>query len=474
METRRRVQREDRRRRILREDLTATSAPTPSSSRSKKNASGRRYTKAALAELQPRVTDFLPLRTWTLTVVLLAGLIPIAALEVLFLHRSGIRFWLRGAHVPSLNMDAHTSIVTWLSSMMLMFAALMALSAFNIRRHKVDDYRGRYGLWLWAAVTCLLASIDCTANVHVTIAEMLLRLAAPWVGTNPMLMWVSICGAFVSIIAVRVLIDMWPNRSACATMVLAMSFYMAAALLQLGKVDTGVEELTIAARSGAMLLGHYLVASSWMLFARGVFREAQGMGARKAKKTQARKQEEASTGTADAGAGRAADEVGESDATASKPKAKAKSKAAVKTTAAKSGRSWFGWLLRRGSTGSKRRSNGSSGASRKEANGRSKDEANEADSKPLSVKKSDEPDRPPAGASRPLGRFGKLFGGKASSSSAAGAKGVAGGKTERTGSAIAGENDDEGDVLDMNAGRMSKSERRRLKKKGRHDQRQAA
>ena len=46
---------------------------------------------------------------------------------------------------------------------MLGSSSLTALLVYVIRRHKMDDYRGRYRLWLWCAAALLIALAGCTS-----------------------------------------------------------------------------------------------------------------------------------------------------------------------------------------------------------------------------------------------------------------------------------------------------------------------
>ena len=54
---------------------------------------------------------------------------------------------------------ASGSLASWFASTLLMWTAAGAVLTFLIRRHRTDDYRGSYYVWLWATIALVLASI---------------------------------------------------------------------------------------------------------------------------------------------------------------------------------------------------------------------------------------------------------------------------------------------------------------------------
>ena len=47
------------------------------------------------------------------------------------------------------------------------------LLIYSIRRHRIDDFRGRYRVWLAAAVACVVLSADSVAGLHDALAQSL-------------------------------------------------------------------------------------------------------------------------------------------------------------------------------------------------------------------------------------------------------------------------------------------------------------
>ena len=71
-----------------------------------------------------------------------------------------------GGRLAMFDLPAAGSLGTWFSSLLLLAATMVALVVYGIRRHKTDDYHGRYRIWLWAALGMLLTATDVAANLH--------------------------------------------------------------------------------------------------------------------------------------------------------------------------------------------------------------------------------------------------------------------------------------------------------------------
>ena len=172
MEFRRGGHRDVRRRRALIDepDTALATASRESSRPSGADASpsepARRYSDAALSPRQPRVIDLIPIRRWTnlvLAALLLSGA---AGIEALYGHLALENTAFDVSQLPAIDLSERGSVATWFSSAMLAACALFGLLTYQLRRHRVDDYRGRYRMWCWVIPMFLLASVDQVAGVQ--------------------------------------------------------------------------------------------------------------------------------------------------------------------------------------------------------------------------------------------------------------------------------------------------------------------
>jgi hypothetical protein len=169
-------QRRDQRRRLL----MAWSRDTSPSSAGR--AAGTRtmaeYDPVALPERQPAVALLLPTRLGSLAACVAAVGFSIAAALAPGLHEplftalgraAGPRFARSIAAVADcFSADSMLSLAGWLAQMLLVAAAGVALVVRFMRRHRRDDFAGRYRAWGWLA--CLFVAASCAAQAPVAQA----------------------------------------------------------------------------------------------------------------------------------------------------------------------------------------------------------------------------------------------------------------------------------------------------------------
>jgi hypothetical protein len=158
MEFRRSGASDERRRRVLRDEITGgqdeEAASIPISS---KRDRARRYTDGALAESQPRVTDFLPQRGFSALVVGLLLLTAVAAVITAHIAVTTSGLLAKEPRLAMFDLNGRGNIGQWFASLLFGGLALLSLVIYNLRMHRVDDFRGRYRVWLVAFVFCFSA-----------------------------------------------------------------------------------------------------------------------------------------------------------------------------------------------------------------------------------------------------------------------------------------------------------------------------
>src|SRR5204863_398638 len=80
--------------------------------------------------------------------------------EALHVHVARLQLKAGAAHLAALDVAARGSLAAWYASVLLLAATGWSFIVFAIRAHRVDDYRGRYRVWLWTTAALAWLSLD--------------------------------------------------------------------------------------------------------------------------------------------------------------------------------------------------------------------------------------------------------------------------------------------------------------------------
>jgi MFS family permease len=266
--------RNGRRRRVLKEEVLSASSSHVAMRAMRENREpdhvAPRYSDAASVENHPQITDFIPRRYSTIAMLVLTGALTTAALGSIHYFAVPIATAAGLTDVGHLAMSAPGSLATWVAAVLLLVAAATCILVYSIRRHRIDDFRGRYRIWLAAALVCVLASANSVAALHNGLAQTLsfhtgwtmLRGGAIW--------WLTIVGLPVAWIAVRLLVDVKESRVAATILVGAFVSYIAL----ISAADPRIASLVCGAAS---LFGSWLLLAAVVAYARFVVLDAQGL-----------------------------------------------------------------------------------------------------------------------------------------------------------------------------------------------------
>jgi hypothetical protein len=254
------------------------------------------YSEAALTNRQPPLTNVIPKRALTLLGFLVAGSLAIAAIEALY-SRVYVNLP-EGLQIPltALDVGARGSLAAWFSGMTLFTASLLAVLVFTIRRHRLDDYRGRYRIWLWAALVLLIASLDATTGLHAVFYPVLTELTGtPLLGDGTI--WgVVVVGVLFGLFLIRMVFEILSARLATCFLVLACSAYVAAAAFKFQPSLSGSDSLSVIVASTTLLAAHFCLLYCVTLYGRHVYMEAQrGIPARESRGKQTEKKKKETT-----------------------------------------------------------------------------------------------------------------------------------------------------------------------------------
>ncbi len=218
----------DRRRRVL---YTAHHADSnPSTAASRREAERLREARRPTAAYGMRVKRRLRGRWFSLVPVRRRTLITTSS--VLF----GISLLLCAAHYASvawpsiayrpeiarpLRLDRPDSFGRWITCVMLTGSAGASLLIYQLRRYRIDDYQGRYRLWRLVLIVLMLASVNSLVSIIDWSGALLdagLGRRVALSGSDWIRLVVSIGGAILSL---RLIAEVRHSRWALLTMILA-------------------------------------------------------------------------------------------------------------------------------------------------------------------------------------------------------------------------------------------------------------
>ncbi len=233
----------------------------------------RRYPAEAHREHQPRLTDLIPQSLTKLFLLFFVGAALIAGIEAVYATRV-LEF--SEGHLPAFDLTAEGSLNNWFTSITLDLSCLVALVIYSLRRHRLDDYHGRYRVWLWAAACWLWLSIDEAACLHESI-QALLREFAKQSARETELVWVGAYVLLVGAVALRLVFEMRQCRSAVVAFSLAGATYVAAVAAHFAWLPPQAAEYGVLIEEGCEMGGSLFLLLSMCLYARFVILDAQGL-----------------------------------------------------------------------------------------------------------------------------------------------------------------------------------------------------
>ena len=122
-------------------------------------------------EHQLRCLDLVPRRWISLCLLLLAGAGTVVGLEAAYFDAARRAAATGAAMVTALDLSAKGSLGCWFSSLLLLAASAAAMMIYSLRKHRADDYEGRYRVWLWAAGCLVFAATDEAASLREAFAR---------------------------------------------------------------------------------------------------------------------------------------------------------------------------------------------------------------------------------------------------------------------------------------------------------------
>lgn len=273
---RRSGQRDDRRRRLLVEEGLAGDGPgSTASARSGRGPVARRSRHYGDAEFLGRARSLFDLvprgwGAWFLLAALGSAVVGLIELAYAKLPPEVVQA------TATFDLLAPGSLARWVGSLTLLTGAAMSVLIYAVRRHRTDDYRGRYRRWLVAAVVCAALAADEAAGIFPTLLTAAEHVSGSgWLRAH----WPVLVGGFALAGLLLCFRPLWELRE-CP---LALAFAVASALTLTAAVVfrwmtwewASVQHHAMACK-GADLTGYGLALLALGLFGRYCLLDAEG------------------------------------------------------------------------------------------------------------------------------------------------------------------------------------------------------
>jgi len=235
------------------------------------------YADAAQADRLPPITAVIPRRGWTLALLALAGLAVIASLEALYgkLQLSPRDTW--PSELGALDVQGRGGLAAWFSSLMLAMAALQGVQIYRIRRHKANDYRGRYRLWLWVPLALFLMAMCVATHLHHDLARLASSVSAIVARADETpLLPLAYCVVW-TLVSLRLAFEVRENRVSLASLCLATCCYFAAAIMVVVPDLASDRLISVMVTTAVAMLGHLATFFTVAAYGRHVYLDSQGL-----------------------------------------------------------------------------------------------------------------------------------------------------------------------------------------------------
>ncbi len=268
-----------RRRRVLHEEVrqaalqatlpmsTIDGAPTP------------RYGELAGVEHHPQITDYVPRRNLAILAVAAGGAAALA-------HSAGTIAGATAGVSAGQIAGVATGATAWTAAMFLITTALAARLIFSLRRHRIEDVRGRYRVWKWMARGAMLLSINAVAGVHTLVAAAATAATGWSLTAGGAEWWLAPMALVAAWLGFRLLQETAESRGTVAWLAAAAACYAAAAAGALGWAPAALGAWSDVLTTALPLVGHAFALAAALTFARYVVLDVQELIEHKPRKAE--------------------------------------------------------------------------------------------------------------------------------------------------------------------------------------------
>lgn len=215
--------RQGRRRRILQEEVLSASREMASHSPAEEQRTGgegRRYALPDGSVGGALAKRHFPTQLLVPAVAVAGSLASVAGLGAIHIYRETIGRVAGPDSLALADATSSTSLATWVASTAMLAVAMLSVMVLAVRRHRVDDYKGRHRLWRGAAVLAVLLSVDAVTGLHTVVAQKLATVTGMQLLAGGAEWWLLLGGLAMGWVGIRVLLDTKESKLAMSLLVI--------------------------------------------------------------------------------------------------------------------------------------------------------------------------------------------------------------------------------------------------------------
>jgi hypothetical protein len=168
-------------------------------------------------------------------------------------------------------------LVAWTSAMLLLLTAAYMRLVFSLRRHRVDDLRGRYRVWRTASWAVVILSLNAVLGAHSLVARYFGSLVE-WQLLPSHVGWWLVPAALVGgWIGFKLIADIRECRGALMSYLLAATCLIAAGIHCAGWSPLWAADWPESLSRSLPMVGYTLILVGSLLYARYVVLDVQGL-----------------------------------------------------------------------------------------------------------------------------------------------------------------------------------------------------
>lgn len=233
------------------------------------------YSDAARAARQRAVHALVPLSGWMLTLAIGGMLLAVGGLIGLHQAADHLQATLGRSAADSLRIHGPASLSGWLASTLLAAAAGLSLFIFSLRRHRIDDYHGRYRMWILVAVACAIGNLVEGSSLA-AIVHSLCSAACGATGLRPDIVCPAAMTTLIAGLVIRLGLEIRRCGPATMTLVLAGVSFGVAGAANFGWPIAHSPAMFPLWLRGSWLLGYVFLLTTLLLYSRRVQLEVAG------------------------------------------------------------------------------------------------------------------------------------------------------------------------------------------------------